>query len=84
MVYVDDIFLTCNDLSTINNFKTMLAHHFKIKDIGKLKYFLGLKIAHSPTDIFLNQHKYALDILTNNGHLGTPSYSIFLGTKAQA
>jgi hypothetical protein len=62
----------------------MLAHHFKIKDLDKLKYFLGLKIAHFPTDMFLNQHKYALDILTNNGHLGTPSYLIFLGTKAQA
>ncbi|KAF9678019.1 hypothetical protein SADUNF_Sadunf08G0168300 [Salix dunnii] len=38
-----------NDLSAINNFKTMFAHHFQIKDLGKLKYFLGLKVAPSPT-----------------------------------
>ena len=71
LVYVDDILIVGNDLSAINNFKTMLTHHFQIKDLGKLKYFLGLEVTHYPTGIFLNQRKYAFDILADNGHLGT-------------
>ena len=68
--FVDDILLIVNDLTNINNFKAMLAQQLKLKDLGKFKYFLGLEIAYSPTDIFFNQHKYALDILTDSDHIG--------------
>lgn len=42
LVYVDDIVLTCSKLEAIDEFKESLNKKFKLKDLGQLKYFLGL------------------------------------------
>ncbi|RVW12305.1 Retrovirus-related Pol polyprotein from transposon RE2 [Vitis vinifera] len=45
------------------------------KDLGKLKYFLGIEIAQSSFGVVLSQRKYALDILEETGQgepLGDP------------
>ncbi|XP_021815544.1 uncharacterized protein LOC110758063 [Prunus avium] len=41
-----------------------------MKDLGDLKYFLGIEVARSTTGIFLSQRKYILDLLTETGMLG--------------
>nr|KYP64877.1 Copia protein [Cajanus cajan] len=41
-----------------------------MKDLGMLKYFLGIEVARNSTVIFLCQHKYALDIISKVGLLG--------------
>ena len=48
----------------------LLDQTFKIKDLGNLKYFLGLEIARSSAGIHLCQRKYTLDILFDSGMLG--------------
>ncbi|KAG6391197.1 hypothetical protein SASPL_148950 [Salvia splendens] len=54
----------------ISDFKSFLTNHFKFKDLGKPKYFLGIEIARNETGIFISQHKYALDLVTDAGLLG--------------
>ncbi|KAF5481403.1 hypothetical protein F2P56_002056 [Juglans regia] len=54
-----------NDLSQVSYFKSVISTHFKTKDFGPLKYFLGPEVARSPLSIFLNQQKYALPMEQN-------------------
>ena len=63
VVYVDDIVITGSDQDGIQKLKQHLFTHFQTKDLGKLKYFLGIEIAQSSSGVVLSQRKYALDIL---------------------
>ena len=60
VVYVDDIVITGSDQEGIQRLKQHLFNHFQTKDLGKLKYFLGLEIAQSNSSVVMSQRKYAL------------------------
>ncbi|CAH9120172.1 unnamed protein product [Cuscuta epithymum] len=49
--------------------KQHLFSKFQTKDLGKLRYFLGIEVAQSQDGIALSQRKYALDILEETGLL---------------
>ena len=59
-----------NDPKAINNVKNFLGSEFKLKDLGALKYFLGIEIARSQKGICINQRKHTLDIFQEAGLLG--------------
>lgn len=69
LVYVDDLIITGNDSHMIKKFKEYLGKCFSMKDLGKLKYFLGIEVSRGPEGIFLSQRKYTLDIVTDSGIL---------------
>ncbi|CAH9138265.1 unnamed protein product [Cuscuta epithymum] len=74
LIYVDDVILAGNDASHITRIKGYLNDQFSIKDLGTLKYFLGIEVARSPEGFVLSQRKYTLDILKESGLLaGRPS-----------
>ncbi|KAI5670896.1 hypothetical protein M9H77_11260 [Catharanthus roseus] len=70
LIYVDDLLITGNSLSTLEQFKASLHKCFHMKDLGSLKYFLGIEIARNSTGLFLSQRKYTLEILSEMGLLG--------------
>ncbi|XP_042939438.1 uncharacterized mitochondrial protein AtMg00810-like [Carya illinoinensis] len=70
LVYVDDILIGSLNLLTINAVKTDFNSQFRIKDLGQVKYFLGLEIAKSRSGIYICQRKYTLEILEDLGLLG--------------
>ena len=43
---------------------------FEVKDLGRLKCFLGIEVARSAKGIALSQRKYTLDLLSDVGMLG--------------
>ncbi|RVX00280.1 Retrovirus-related Pol polyprotein from transposon TNT 1-94 [Vitis vinifera] len=59
--------LRSSDQDGIQKLKQHLFTHFQTKDLGKLKYFLGIEIAQSSSGVVLSQRKYALDILEETG-----------------
>nr|KYP61339.1 hypothetical protein KK1_015826 [Cajanus cajan] len=67
IMYVDDIVITGNDSVKISQLKRHLVNHFETKDLGYLKYFLGIEVAQSKEGIVISQRKYALHILEETG-----------------
>lgn len=70
LVYVDDIVVMSGNLNHIQSVKSHLHSTFRIKDLGPLKYFLGLEVTRNTQGINLCQRKYALDLLDEAGFLG--------------
>ena len=70
LVYVDDIILTGDSEIEIGKFKQFLQTKFLIKDLGYLRFFLGIEIVNISTGVCLNQRKYTLELLHEYGLLG--------------
>ncbi|KAJ0834657.1 putative RNA-directed DNA polymerase [Helianthus annuus] len=70
LVYVDDIIVTGNNDNEISRIKQLLRDNFQIKDLGVLRYFLGLEVLYNNDGICLNQRKYCLELLSEFGYLG--------------
>jgi hypothetical protein len=45
VIYVDDIIITGDDSGGIAQLKQFLQEQFHTKDLGKLRYFLGIEVA---------------------------------------
>ncbi|KAL0433233.1 UNVERIFIED_CONTAM: Retrovirus-related Pol polyprotein from transposon RE1 [Sesamum latifolium] len=67
LVYVDDVLITGSSEDIIKDIKVYLDKLFTIKDLGSVKYFLGLEIARSVAGIIITQTKYIKDIIADTG-----------------
>ena len=77
LLYVDDMIITGSDSDAISEVKQHLFSTFEMKDLGPLRYFLGIEVASSPKGYLLSQTKYATDVLhrarfTDNKTVDTP------------
>ena len=67
LLYVDDINITGDDRSGIEELKDFLSQQFEMKDLGRLSYLLGLEITHSTDGLYITQAKYASNLLARTG-----------------
>jgi hypothetical protein len=69
IIYVDDMIVTGDDADEIERLQECLSTEFEMKDLGGLKYFLGIEVAKTKNGIYLSQQKYILDLLSETGML---------------
>ncbi|CAM8901660.1 unnamed protein product [Rhodiola kirilowii] len=63
LLYVDDMLITGDDLQHIAFVKEHLNTQFLMKDLGPIRYFLGIEFSSTPDGFFLSQEKYIRDLL---------------------
>lgn len=67
LVYVDDIVITGSSDQLITTVTAAMHKEFRLKDLGPLHFFLGIEVRRTPSTIFINQAKYAAEILERAG-----------------
>ncbi|GKE82959.1 retrovirus-related pol polyprotein from transposon TNT 1-94, partial [Tanacetum coccineum] len=72
-IYVDDIIFTSTNTAICNEFANQMTIKFKMSMMGHMSFFLGLQISQSPRGFFLNQSKYASEIVKKYGMLSSDS-----------
>jgi hypothetical protein len=84
-MWVDDLIIFGKDMVSINNLKVQLNEEYEMKDLGELKYFLGIQV-HRDRErkiIHINQSGYNRTILERYGMQNSKPASTPLATSAR-
>ncbi|GJU78658.1 retrovirus-related pol polyprotein from transposon TNT 1-94 [Tanacetum coccineum] len=66
-IYVDDIIFALTDPTACDIFSNEISSKFQMSMMGQMSFFLGLQVSRNPEGIFINQSKFALEILKKFG-----------------
>ncbi|GJS70468.1 retrovirus-related pol polyprotein from transposon TNT 1-94 [Tanacetum coccineum] len=80
-IYVDDIIFGSTNPKLSKRFGKLMHSKFDMSMMGELKFFLGIQIHQSPRGIFINQAKYAQEILKKHGMTSCDSIGTLMATK---
>ena len=64
---MDVLIVTGDSDADIDDVKLLLKKKFEMKDLGDLRYFLGIEVISSLGGIWLLQRQYGLDMLSRYG-----------------
>lgn len=64
---MDDLLIIGNDSQAIQGIEKFIASNFLMKDLGELRYFLGIEVSRSSQGLFLSKKKYAEDLIIEFG-----------------
>nr|GEW84826.1 retrovirus-related Pol polyprotein from transposon TNT 1-94 [Tanacetum cinerariifolium] len=73
-IYVDDIIFGSTNPNLSKRFKKLMHSKFEMSMMGELKFFLGIQINQCPRGIFINQAKYAQEILIKHETIAKRTY----------
>ncbi|GJY73562.1 retrovirus-related pol polyprotein from transposon TNT 1-94 [Tanacetum coccineum] len=80
-IYVDDIIFGSTNPKLSKRFEKLMHNKFEMSMMGELKFFLGIQIHQSPRGIFINQAKYAQEILKKHAMTSCDSIGTPMATK---
>lgn len=58
VVWVDDLIIAASDKDSLSDVKEMLRSRFNMKDLGRLKHFLGIDFTQQEGQVRMNQKHY--------------------------
>jgi len=64
---MDDLIFTGDDEQMMLEFKKSMIKVFNMTDLGKMRFFLGIKVLQQANGIYTCQQKYALEVLKRFG-----------------
>ena len=82
LVYVDDMLVTLSNLCLIEETKDHLKQAFNMKDLGELRYFLGIKFARTKQGKLMHQRTYALELISETGLSASKPTATLLDTNS--
>ncbi|GKC24783.1 retrovirus-related pol polyprotein from transposon TNT 1-94 [Tanacetum coccineum] len=82
-IYVDDIIFASTNTAMCNEFANQMTTKYKMSMMGQMSFFLGLQISQSPRGIFINQSKYASEIVKKYGMRTSDSVDIPMVEKSK-
>nr|GEZ75700.1 retrovirus-related Pol polyprotein from transposon TNT 1-94 [Tanacetum cinerariifolium] len=80
-IYVDDIIFGSTNSNLSKRFEKLMHNKFEMSMMGELNFFLGIQIHQSSRGIFINQAKYAQEILKKHGMTFCDSVGTPMATK---
>nr|GFA01727.1 retrovirus-related Pol polyprotein from transposon TNT 1-94 [Tanacetum cinerariifolium] len=80
-ICVDEIIFSSTNLNLSKRFEKLMHSKFEMSMMGELKFFLGIQIHQYPRGIFINQAKYAQEILKEHGMTSCDSIGTPMATK---
>jgi hypothetical protein len=69
LLYVDDMVLTGSSSALLQRIIDRLRAEFAIKDLGELRFFLGIDVKRTASGFYLSQQRYAEAVLDRAGML---------------
>ena len=63
LVWVDDLIIAANDQQSMTDVKDKLKGRFRMKDLGKLSYFLGIDFSQCDRVVTMSQERYIRKLL---------------------
>nr|GEX30802.1 retrovirus-related Pol polyprotein from transposon TNT 1-94 [Tanacetum cinerariifolium] len=80
-IYVDNIIFCSTNPKLLKQFEKLMHSKFEMSMMAEVKLFLGIQIHQSPRGIFINQAKYAQEILIKHGMTSCDSVDTPMATK---
>ncbi|VVT58424.1 uncharacterized protein SAPINGB_P006201 [Magnusiomyces paraingens] len=80
-LYVDDLLISGNSPEVIAKTKSSLSSMFKMKDLGPVEQFLGMRVKQSPYHITVDVSRYIFDMLEEFGMQNCSSVKTPLPTR---